>query len=157
MRHILDRYPVPADKPPIYVNEPWLIDLSLWEGYPRVSEPEAESDNVRVYVPIDINREAILRKLFDVIWHYEKATEKNEFAFSADVEAIVFQIEIYDQAWQTVHKLKNGEHSIEAISLVRDFVNALKEIPDGCAELFPFEMIDELEKEYLTRSSAMLE
>ena len=87
----------------------------------------------------------------------EKPRKGLHVAISGDTMPIVFQIEIYDQAWQTVHKLKNGEHSIEAISLVRDFVNALKEIPDGCAELFPFEMIDELEKEYLTRSSAMLE
>ncbi len=36
----------------------------------------------------------------------------------------------------------------EACRLVREFVAQLKEIPDGCAELFPFELIDELEEEY---------
>lgn len=47
------------------------------------------------------------------------------------------QIEIYDQ----IHHVRNGaegRHSEEACGLVREFVAQLKEIPDGCAELFPF-------------------
>lgn len=60
---------------------------------------------------------------------------------------LVFQIEIYDQ----IHYVRGnmeGKNSEEAINLIRDFVDQLKEIPDGCAELFPFELIDELEEEY---------
>lgn len=41
-----------------------------------------------------------------------------------------------------------GEHSSEAIELVRKFVKMLEEIPDGCADLFLFELIDELRNEY---------
>ena len=33
--------------------------------------------------------------------------------------------------------------------ILRRFVAELEEIPDGCAELFPFEVIDELRSEYL--------
>lgn len=40
------------------------------------------------------------------------------------------------------------EHSSEATELVREFVKMLEEIPDGCAELFPFELVDELRDEY---------
>ena len=36
-----------------------------------------------------------------------------------------------------------------AKELVRDIIAKLKEIPDGCAECFPFDTIDELEQEYL--------
>ena len=44
----------------------------------------------------------------------------------------------------------NKKHSAEAIDLVEAFIQRLEEIPDGCAELFPFETIDELREEYLT-------
>ena len=44
---------------------------------------------------------------------------------------------------------KEGDHSKEAIELVGEFVAMLEEIPDGCAELFPFEIIDELRQKYL--------
>ena len=46
-------------------------------------------------------------------------------------------------------KKKNGKHSLEAKTLVREFVERLEEIPDGCAERFPFETIDRLREEYL--------
>ena len=43
----------------------------------------------------------------------------------------------------------NGNHSEEAISLVKDVISRLKDIPDGCAECFPFDIIEELKREYL--------
>lgn len=39
-------------------------------------------------------------------------------------------------------------HSAEAKKLIERFVKELEEIPDDCAETFPFEMIEELRKEY---------
>ena len=33
-------------------------------------EPEEKEDNVRIYIPVDLNREAILRRLDSVIYHY---------------------------------------------------------------------------------------
>ena len=44
---------------------------------------------------------------------------------------------------------KEGRHSREAVELVREFVAKLESIPDGCAECFPFETIEELRREYL--------
>ena len=41
-----------------------------------------------------------------------------------------------------------GEHSNEAIALAKEIVARLEEIPDGCAEQFPFETIDKLKQEY---------
>ena len=35
------------------------------------------------------------------------------------------------------------------LEMVRRFVAELEEIPDGCAEQFPFELIDELRSEFL--------
>jgi hypothetical protein len=42
-----------------------------------------------------------------------------------------------------------GEHSAEAIELIKEFIARLEEIPDGYAEIFPFELIDELKEEFL--------
>lgn len=146
--HTLDVYPIPKDKAPLYINEPWLLDRSLLEISNGCAEPEQEQDNIRVYIPLDINKNAILRRLDLLIVHYEEANEKNEIDFSIDVDMLVSQIEIYDQIWYVRHMPETGDHSREAVDLVREFIARLEEIPDGCAELFPFELIDTLRKEY---------
>ncbi len=79
----------------MYINEPWIIDKSLLE-YPVSAEPEKEDDNIRVYVPLDLNREAIVRRLYRVIGQYGEANEDNEAEFSVDVGMILYQLEIYD-------------------------------------------------------------
>ena len=147
-KHSLDPYTIPKNETPLCVNEPWLIDRSLLE-YPLSIEPDDKEDNIRIYAPIDLNRDAILRRLGFVIARYGEANEDNEMAFSVDVEALISQIEIYDQVWYVRHMPNEGDHSQEAKDLVKDFVKRLEEIPDGCAECFPFDMIDELKKGYL--------
>ena len=149
MHHSLDPYPIPKEESPMYINEPWLIDKSLSEEKTR-REPEDEKDNLRIYVPIDLNKKAIMRRLWRIISHYEEASEENESDFRLDVDMLVSQIEIYDQRWHVRHMPKEGKHSLEAIELVREFVKELEQIPDACAECFPFETIDELKAEYLT-------
>lgn len=147
--HTLDVYPIPKDKAPLYINEPWLIDRSLLEISNGSAEPEQEQDNIRVYIPMDINKNAILRRLDMLIIRYGEANEKNEIDFSIDVDMLVSQIEIYDQIWYARHMTENSNHSREVVELVKEFIARLEEIPDGCAESFPFELIDTLRKEYL--------
>jgi hypothetical protein len=48
---------------------------------------------------------------------------------------LISQVEIYDQLWYVRH--------------LKEFIVNLEEIPDGCAEIFPFELIDELKEEFL--------
>ena len=105
---------------------------------------------MRIYVPIDLNRNAILRRLHFIIAKYGEANEENEFGFSAEVDRLWAQAEIYDKVWSVRHMPETGKHSAEMISLVNDFVAMLEDIPDGGAECFPFEMIDELTEEYLS-------
>ena len=105
--HNLDVYPNPKDKPPLDINEPWLIDQSLQ----RIQElsydpaPFPDEDNIRVYVPLDICKESILRRLDEIISHYGTATEANEMDYSYDVVNLISQIEIYDQVWFMRHRL----------------------------------------------------
>lgn len=148
--HRLDPYPIPKEEMPLFVNEPWLIDKQLLE-YPIHVEPEEYDDNVRVYIPMDLNKNAILRRLDGVIANYGEANEENEFNFSVDVREIISQIEIYDQVWYTRHMPDEGKHSKEAIALVKEFVARLEQIPDGCAECFPFDEIEELKREWYFR------
>ena len=86
-----------------------------------------------------------------LIFTYEEANEDNEMQFSQDVDQLISQIEIYDQIWYARHMPEDHEqqHSEEAVALVREFVEVLESIPDGCAETFPFETIEELTREYL--------
>lgn len=122
--HDLDIDPIPNESKPLFINEPWLIDRSFqWiqeTGYDPTSLPD--NDNIRVYLPMDICKSAILRRLADVISHYDPAAEANEMDFSYDVNTLISQIE---------------------------FVKKLKEIQVHDAELFPYDIIDELKKEYL--------
>ena len=97
--HDLDVYPVPKEKKPLYVNEPWMLDDSNYEFSWGKREPENEDDNIRIYVPLDINRRAILRRLDRLIMRYGEANEKNETDFCFDVNMLLSQVEIYDQIW----------------------------------------------------------
>ena len=61
--------------------------------------PDENRDNIRIYVPLDLNKDAILRRLDSIIFHYGEANEANEFNFAQDVEMLISQIEIYDQTY----------------------------------------------------------
>ena len=149
--HDLDINPIPKESKPLFINEPWLIDRSLqWiqeTGYDPIPLPD--DDNIRVYLPMDICKSAILRRLADVISRYGPATEANEMDFSYDVNTLISQIEIYDQVWFVRHCPKHDRHSAEAIELVKEFVVKLEDIQVNDAVFFPYDTINELKKEYL--------
>lgn len=63
------------------------------------SEPEQQDDYVRIYIPLDINKKAVLRRLQMTNARYGEANEKNESNFRMDVEALISHVEIYDQIW----------------------------------------------------------
>ncbi len=152
-RHQLDVWPEPREETPRFINEPWLIDQYLYDYGPQSREPEAQEDNIRIYLPMDLNREAILRRLRRIIDHYGEANEGNESDFRSETDRLIEQIMIYDQIWylctmEESDKISTRQHSAKAISLVKEVIKLLEAIPDGCAELFPFETIDELKAEF---------
>lgn len=61
---------------------------------------------------------------------------------------LISQTEIYNQVWSVKHMQEEGSRSKEAIELVEEFIERLEEIPDGGAELFPFEHIEKLREQY---------
>ena len=145
--HTINPYPDPQDESPLYINEPWLIDESLRESVVPM-EPDDQEDNIRIYIPMDLNKSAILRRLDYIIAKYDEANEDNESDFYVDVYTVISQIEIYDQIWYVRHMPAEGNHSNEAVSLVKDVIGRLENISDGGAETFPFDVITELKQEY---------
>lgn len=151
--HTLDVWPEPRDCQPRFVNEPWLADPELYDYGPRKREPEQQEDNIRIYVPMDLNRELILRRLQGIIRRYGEASEENESDFRSEVDWLIEQIGIYDQIWymrtmRESDQVSTWQHSILGIGLVKEFIRMLESIPDACAECFPFETIEELKKEF---------
>lgn len=142
--HDLDIYPMPKDQAPLYVNEPWIVDSSLLEGV--TGEVNMPDDNIRVYVPLDISKSVILLRLQMIIAKYGEANEANELDFLAEVRQLVYQIELYDQIWSARDSVEGMDKVVE---LVEEFVALLEGIPDGCAEYFPFALIEELKQDYL--------
>ena len=140
-------YPDPKDKIPLYINDPEIIDNTVNNEGLTYKDTE-ETDNIRIYVPLDLNKSSILRRLDAVISHYREANEGNESDFSIEVRALIEQICLYDRIWYVRHMPERESHSKEAKELVEAFIRKLEAIPDGCAERFPFDIIEELRKEY---------
>lgn len=151
--HTIDAYPIP-EKSHIYINEPWLIDVSkepqLKKDVEKFRQPDDCEDNVRVYLPMDLNHDAILRRLDYVINKFEEASEANEFRFEEEVGQVISQFEIYDQIRYIRNMPKDSsKHSADVVKLAQDIITRLEGIEDAGAEMFPFELIEELKAEYL--------
>ena len=155
--HPLEIWPLPKEEPPMFINEPWLIDESIYlDSYAQMQaarEPEDEEDNRRVYIPLDLNKAAFLRRLNHVLDKFGDITWRNESAVYCEVRRILAQIEIYDQLWFVREcefpKDENGMitgHSHHARDVISEVVARLEEV-DTCED-FPYNIIDELKKEY---------
>ena len=150
--HNLDVYPIPKDKKPLFINEPWLIDRSLeWIMETELTaEPLPDEDNIRVYMPMDISKNSILRRLDWIIREYgEVSCWNNESDYACEVVNLIAQIEIYDQVWFVRHMPKEGKHSLEVIELVKEFIKRLEEIPEGDGDMFPYTTIEKLRNEFI--------
>ena len=100
-----------------------------------------------------LSKDSILEKLTQIVQRYGEANELNEFYFSRDVDLLIDEFKRYER--NLIRETGNADpqrpeqrHSPEMIDLVTAFVKQLIAIPDGCAEVFPFETVDELCEEY---------
>lgn len=162
MKHKLDCKPIPEDV--LYINELNLVDSLPYEtniemekaltGKCKEEGGVLPDDNVRIYVPIDINADAIMRRLHLLFVTMDYPTEDNESAYSFAVRRLIYQLEIYDQVCVTrnfeesIQKELGGvRHSREGIELAGKIVEYLED-NDGTAECFPWDEIEELRKEF---------
>lgn len=142
--HSLDINTIPEKT--LYVNETDLADLTVLDDYPPNADVSA-LDNVRIYVPLDLNHHAIIRRLRDIYIRYGSPEESTESYFCQEVGRIIVHLEIYDQIWFARQGDSGNGHSQYATELVLEIISILEE-NEGCAELFPYETIEELKNEY---------
>lgn len=161
MHHNLDIHPIPEEV--LYINDPTLADLTLpYETDDQLDKIKSglsvskcgilPDDNIRVYIPLDLSFDSILRRLHHIFSVLGDPAEKNECAFTSEVDRIVSELEIYDQVWvvremRDVITTEGKLHSKRGTELAKEIVRTLEE-HEGNAELFPYETIDELKKEY---------
>ena len=162
MHHNLDIHPIPADV--LYVNELSLAGKVPYEtkqdidkavtGKKKSEGSILPDNNVRIYVPMDLNADIIMWQLYSLHGSLGYPTEENESAYSSGVSKVIPQLEIYDQVWaarkvgETVQKEDGGErHSQQGIELARQIVKYLEDI-EGTAECFPYDEVEELREEF---------
>ena len=139
-RHRVDPFPSPKGKKALYVDEQWMVDESI---VPFLEdEMPADKDNIRIYFPVNINRNAILRRLDHAIFCHGKVTDKNEYAYSINISQIIAQFEIYDQIWASRRVPDEGDHCPEVVSLAKEILAKLETIPCKKDEMFPNEYIE---------------
>lgn len=166
MHHKVDVHPIPNST--IYINE--LSIASSYNPYEMGQQVELAvtgktvskggilpDDNIRVYVPLDINEEYIIGELYSVYGRLGAVSEDNEYEYSSAVRRIITKLEIYDQI-HTVRDMKNainlagvGEvsryHSRRGIAVAKKMVDVLEK-HEGTAECFPYEIAEELKTEF---------
>ena len=96
---------------------------------------------------------SLLSRLDKVIRLCGTATEMNETDFSIEVKRLLKEADLYKSQWDLKDKLPNSSDTpIQLDEKTRNLMIAiiakLKGIPDGGAELFPFELIDTLGQVY---------
>lgn len=162
MHHNLDIYPIPKDV--LYVNELSLAGKVPYEikddtakaitGKKKSEGGILSDDNVRIYVPMDLNADIIMWQLYSLHGSLGYPTEKKECAYSSGVRKVISQLEIYDQVWaarkleDAVQKEDGGvRHSRQGIKLGKQIVKYLEDI-EGDAECIPYDKVEELREAF---------
>ena len=124
MHHDLDICPIPEKV--LYINNLSIADTAL--GYETEQQHQKAltgkvhtdggilpDDNVRIYVPLDLNSDQILNRIQQIYRVMGSPNDMNEMEFS----------------YEGVGKI----------------INVLME-DEGCAECFPYDVVDELKAEF---------
>lgn len=163
MHHDLDIHPIPEEV--LYINEMDFLEPNYYELKEQIKKAASgktiaqggilPDDNVRIYVPMDLNADKIMWRLYRIYMALDDPAYRNETEFMTAVGIIVSQLEIYDQVWvarDAAHAVQKSEsgvyHSQKGIELAKKIIEYLEE-NEGCAECFPYETIDKLKDEFI--------
>lgn len=104
MQHKINTQPILEEV--YYVNELSLAGKVLYEtvqdmekaltGKCKKGGGIRSDDNVRIYVPMDLNADTIMWQLHSLFSTHGYPTERNESVYSIGVGKIITQLEIYD-------------------------------------------------------------
>ena len=122
-------------------------------GRTRTNGGILPDDNVRVYVPLDLNAAQILNRLQQIYQIMESPDDTNELEFSYQVGKIISQLEIYDQVCVArglgnAVRIKEHLHSKNGIELAGKIVSILLK-DEVSAERFPYDVVDKLKMEFV--------
>lgn len=161
MHHDLDIHPIPEKV--LYINDLTIADTASYyetrkqyqkalTGELRANGGILPDDNVRIYVPLNLNANQILHRLHQIYRVMGSPDDMNEFDFCVETRKIIAQLEIYDQVWvardlKNAVKINDNIHSPKGIQLAREIISILME-DEGCAECFPYDIIAELKTEF---------
>jgi hypothetical protein len=86
----------------LYINIPQFADSNALEsGVYDENQVDPAEDNIRIYVPLDLNHSSILRRLHHLYNILGEPDENNEMDFNYGVSRIFEQLDIYDRVWFT--------------------------------------------------------
>lgn len=148
----------------IIIDDPIVAGTSMFERLDDIEKAKSgrtiseggvlPDDNVRVYIPLDINADSLLYELRMLFYTLGMPDESDEFSYFEGMRKIYRKLEIYDEALmekypeQTMCCSEEGKkHSIFSICVVREMIQIMEE-NEGCGEMFPYDTIDTLEEEY---------
>lgn len=105
-------------------------------------------DNVRIYLPKDINSKSILADLNHLYIQFGDVGENNEFEYSIEVRKLIRFLEIYDSILLENQKIETVQtdgkvHTKLARETAQEMVKIMME-NQGWAELFPYEECEQL-------------
>lgn len=144
--HSLDIKPIPEAV--LYINEVHLADVTAFDDHlERVKSDGRQADNIRVYIPLDINAEAIMRRIYDICYRYGAVEERNESSVAVEVGQVISQLEIYNQVWHMRGDDAGNGHSQKATDIVKEIIQYLMD-NEGYAEQYPYDVVEELCEEY---------
>lgn len=162
MRHDLDIKPISEDI--LFVNDLTFLAPDIYESYEELAKATKgetvknggllPEDNVRIYLPLDLNADSIMTQLRVVYLELGSPTEETESAFCSRVRYIIRQLEVYDQVMvsrnigDAIQMAPGGVyHSKNAIDLAKRMVDLMLE-DEGCAECYPYDFVEELKEEF---------
>ena len=148
MHHDLDIHPIPEKV--LYINDLTIADTAPYyettKQYEKALTGETQAkggilpdDNVRIYVPLDLNADQILHRLREIYRVMESPDDMNESDFWVETNKIVAQLEIYDQVWvarnlKDAVRINDNIHSPKGIQLAKEIIAILMEDEGFAAE-----------------------
>lgn len=130
-------------------EEDWkAAEEGFFKGLKRSEGGILPEDNVRIYLPIDINAENIIRKLNRLYDQLGDVSEDNEWNYFIEVRKLIKFLTLYDSLLlekkeTEIIQIDDTVHAKLARETAREMVKIMME-NEGDAELFPYEECEEL-------------
>ncbi len=130
-------------------EEDWkAAEEGFFKGLKRSEGGILPEDNVRIYLPVDINAENIIRKLNRLYDQLGDVSEDNEWNYSIEVRKLIKFLTLYDSLLLEKKEIETIQtdgavHAKLAFDTAKKMVKIMMR-NQGCAELFPYEECEEL-------------